>query len=104
MAHIYGLTRTRQSSSTITKNPRGTRIFGPVARELRDRSFMKIISLASGGPLGYGESRLRGGVDRMTISVKKVKKGDTVMLLHGKDAGRRGKVLRVLPPRAEGYC
>jgi large subunit ribosomal protein L14 len=26
--------------------PRGTRIFGPVARELRDRSFMKIVSLA----------------------------------------------------------
>jgi large subunit ribosomal protein L14 len=29
-----------------TKNPRGTRIFGPVARELRDRNFMKIVSLA----------------------------------------------------------
>jgi large subunit ribosomal protein L14 len=28
------------------QNPRGTRIFGPVARELRDRNFMKIISLA----------------------------------------------------------
>ncbi len=28
------------------RNPRGTRIFGPVARELRDRDFMKIISLA----------------------------------------------------------
>ena len=28
------------------KNPRGTRIFGPVPRELRDRGFMKIISLA----------------------------------------------------------
>lgn len=28
------------------KNPRGTRIFGPVARELRDKSFMKIVSLA----------------------------------------------------------
>ena len=28
-------------------NPRGTRIFGAVARELRDRKFMKIISLAS---------------------------------------------------------
>jgi large subunit ribosomal protein L14 len=28
------------------KNPRGTRIFGPVARELRDKEFMKIISLA----------------------------------------------------------
>lgn len=27
-------------------NPRGTRIFGPVARELRDKQFMKIISLA----------------------------------------------------------
>ncbi len=33
----------------------------------------------------------------MTIAVKKVKKGDTVMVLTGKDAGRRGKVLRVLP-------
>ena len=28
------------------QNPRGTRIFGPVARELRDKKFMKIISLA----------------------------------------------------------
>lgn len=29
-----------------TMNPRGTRIFGPVARELRDKGFMKIVSLA----------------------------------------------------------
>ena len=28
------------------KNPRGTRIFGPIARELRDKEFMKILSLA----------------------------------------------------------
>ena len=28
-------------------NPRGTRIFGPVARELREKNFMKIVSLAS---------------------------------------------------------
>jgi large subunit ribosomal protein L14 len=28
------------------QNPRGTRIFGPVARELRDRNYMKIVSLA----------------------------------------------------------
>ena len=28
------------------RNPRGTRIFGPVARELRDKEFMKILSLA----------------------------------------------------------
>ncbi|HKM52392.1 MAG TPA: uL14 family ribosomal protein, partial [Isosphaeraceae bacterium] len=29
------------------RNPRGTRIFGAIARELRDRQFMKIISLAA---------------------------------------------------------
>jgi len=29
-----------------TKNPKGTRVFGPVARELREKNFMKIISLA----------------------------------------------------------
>lgn len=29
-----------------TTNPRGTRIFGPVARELRDKGFMRIVSLA----------------------------------------------------------
>ena len=31
---------------TPANEPRGTRIFGPVARELRDKNFMKIISLA----------------------------------------------------------
>lgn len=31
---------------TDRNNPRGTRIFGPVARELRDKNFMKIVSLA----------------------------------------------------------
>lgn len=31
---------------SAAKEPRGTRIFGPVARELRDRKFMKIVSLA----------------------------------------------------------
>lgn len=31
---------------TDAQNPKGTRIFGPVARELRDKQFMKIISLA----------------------------------------------------------
>jgi large subunit ribosomal protein L14 len=30
----------------MTASPRGTRIFGPVGRELRDKKFMKIISLA----------------------------------------------------------
>ncbi len=36
----------RSSSSTRTSILAATRIFGPVARELRDKSFMKIISLA----------------------------------------------------------
>lgn len=31
---------------TTSSNPRGTRIFGPVARELREKGFMKIVSLA----------------------------------------------------------
>jgi len=31
---------------TAAEEPRGTRIFGPVARELRDKDFMKIVSLA----------------------------------------------------------
>ena len=33
-------------ASKDDKNPKGTRIFGPVARELRDKGFMKIVSLA----------------------------------------------------------
>jgi large subunit ribosomal protein L14 len=32
---------------TDGRNPRGTRIFGPVARELREKGYMKIVSLAS---------------------------------------------------------
>jgi large subunit ribosomal protein L14 len=32
---------------TDYQNPRGTRIFGPVARELRDRGFLRIVSLAA---------------------------------------------------------
>jgi large subunit ribosomal protein L14 len=38
-----------ENAAVILKNdgePRGTRIFGPVARELRERKFMRIVSLA----------------------------------------------------------
>jgi large subunit ribosomal protein L14 len=40
--------RTRKPFGLIdaARNPRGTRIFGPVARELREKNFMKIVSLA----------------------------------------------------------
>ena len=42
----FASTTTPPSSLDRANNPRGTRIFGPVARELRDRNFMKIVSLA----------------------------------------------------------
>ena len=41
--------RRKENAAVIIKddlNPRGTRIFGPVARELREKKFMKIVSLA----------------------------------------------------------
>ena len=43
-----GLRRDDNAAGIITKegNPRGTRVFGPIARELRDRNFTKIVSLA----------------------------------------------------------
>ena len=63
------------------RNPRGTRIFGPVARELRERNFMKIVSLAP----------------EVLCNKLKIKKGDSVQVLTGKDAGKRGTVLRVVP-------
>ena len=44
------------------KSPRGTRIFGPVARELRDSNFMKIISLSS-----------RSSLIHMKVPIKEVR-------------------------------
>ena len=44
--HLHRLRRERRRDHRRRGNPRGTRIFGPVARELRDRNYMKIISLA----------------------------------------------------------
>ena len=41
-----GVRRSDGSYVRFDKNPRGTRIFGPVARELRDKDYMKILSLA----------------------------------------------------------
>ena len=53
--------------------PIGTRIFGPVTRELRDRSYMKIISLA---PESY---------EMKNKSIKKFRRGDDVVVITGKD-------------------
>ncbi len=44
--HTSNLMKMHVLSSVMTKAPRGTRIFGPVARELREGNFMKIVSLA----------------------------------------------------------
>ena len=66
------------------KTPRGTRIFGPVARELRDKQFMKIASLAP--------EVLSGGA---FMSTMKIKKGDTVKVIAGKDKDKEGKVVAV---------
>jgi hypothetical protein len=60
-----------ENAAVILKNdgdPRGTRIFGPVGRELRDKKFMKIISPRSGGALSH-------------MAKMKIKKGDTVQVL-----------------------
>ena len=62
------------------KTPKGTRIFGPVARELRDKDFMKIISLAL---RFYKEGSMF------------IKKGDTVQVIAGNAKGTTGKVLKV---------
>ena len=69
-------------------NPRGTRIFGPVARELRDRNFMKIVSLAPEVLMSH----------RM-----KIRKDDMVKVISGKDRGKTGRVLRTEPRRERVY-
>ncbi len=46
MAPTFALMRTPALSSTTMVRPSAPRIFGPVARELRDKKYMKIVSLA----------------------------------------------------------
>src|ERR1700709_2350503 len=78
-----------ENAAVILRNdgdPRGTRIFGPVGRELRDKKFMKIISLAP----------------EVIRTMAKIKKGDLVQVItgasqtRGGDRGKQGKVLEVL--------
>ena len=66
------------------KTPRGTRIFGPVARELREKQFMKIVSLA---PEVLYEDQ--------DMATMKIKKGDMVKVIAGKDKDKEGKVIAV---------
>ena len=66
------------------KTPKGTRIFGPVARELREKQFMKIVSLA---PEVLSEDE--------DMETMKIKKGDMVKVIAGKDKNKEGKVISI---------
>ena len=57
------------------KSPVGTRVFGPVARELRDKDYMKIVSLAKD----------------MNFKV-----GDEVVVIAGSNKGKKGKIIKTL--------
>ena len=74
------------------KNPRGTRIFGPVARELRDKDYMKILSLAPGSTVRRSPRNMN------TLHVKT---GDTRSrsFRQGKGQARQGSVRKP----EEGY-
>ena len=75
--------RSDENAAVLIKQdgePRGTRIFGPVGRELRDKRFMKIISLAPEVLEDEGQ-------------------GDTVLVIAGKDKGAKGKVIQAYPTR-----
>ena len=68
----------------MIKTPRGTRIFGPVARELREKTVY--------------EDRFSGSgsiIRRYLNDAMKIKNGDTVKVIAGKDKGKDGKVLAV---------
>ena len=65
-----------------SKQPIGTRIFGPVTRELRTDNFMRIVSLA---PKCCRKE-----------TMNKLKQNDLVVVLAGKDKGKTGEITRIL--------
>ena len=65
-----------------TGEMRGTRIFGPVARELRDADFMKVVSLAP-------------EVIEVMQQKLHIKVGDSVKVLTGESNGQEGKILSI---------
>src|SRR6202030_1160497 len=78
----------RNAAVLITRQnePIGTRVFGPVTRELRARKFMKIDSLAT-------EVLYRKRAE-MPKPKMKIKKWDNVVVMAGRDKGKWGEVLR----------
>ncbi len=73
----------------INKNeePIGTRIFGPVVRELRAKQPHEDHQPGAGGAV---------------MSALKIKKGDKVVVLSGKDKGKHGEVVKAMPKRGQG--
>jgi len=77
--------------------PRGTRIFGPVARELREKQFMKIVSLA--------RRYCNMGKRKIDIPAKlKIRKGDLVKVIAGDSKGTQGKILEIIKEKKPCYC
>jgi len=76
------------------KNPKGTRVFGPVARELRDKNYTKIVSLAP--EVIYMLDSLKQKKNFQRIKMR-IKTGDLVKVINGKDKGKTGEVLKTIP-------
>ena len=74
------------------KNPRGTRIFGPVARELRDKDYMKILSVNPKKGMVVIE-----GVNMIKCHTKPRRQGETGGIIEREGALRACKVMRVCP-------
>ena len=69
--------------------PRGTRIFGPVARELREKQFMKIVSLAP-EVIYVMATKLKAAPVQLHV-----KTGDNVLVIAGDEKGKRGVIKSV---------
>ena len=80
---------------SASEEPRGTRIFGPVARELRDRDYMKIISLSTRGTLIEELLAIKTMSKNRFAPKYKIKKGDKVRVIAGSSKGTEGNVLEI---------
>jgi len=76
------------------KNPKGTRVFGPVARELRDKNYTKIVSLAP--EVIWMLDSLKQKKNFLRIKMR-IKTGDLVKVINGKEKGKTGEVLKTIP-------
>jgi len=76
------------------KNPKGTRVFGPVARELRDKNYTKIVSLAPEVIKMLDSLKQKKNFQRIKM---RIKTGDLVKVINGKEKGKTGEVIKTIP-------